>query len=63
MLLVYNCYWYVYKEGRSKVFFIFSFYIFALIIVISRFLNYVLLLIYFYDKDHNSKTLLTAQDI
>ena len=63
IFLVFNCYYYVYKEGRYKVFFILSFYIFSLLIAVSRFLNYAFLLVYVYDSEHNPETLLTAQNI
>lgn len=40
-----------------------SFYIFSLIILLSRFLCYFLLLVYYYQSPHSADTALTAQNI
>lgn len=48
LLLCYNSYFYLCKEKRYKSFYVVSFYVFSMIIVISRFFNYFFLLIYFY---------------
>jgi len=47
-LLLYNSYWYLCKFKRYKSFYIASFYVFSFIILLSRFLSYLLLLFYIY---------------
>ena len=62
-LLGYNCYWYSYKQERYKNFYVAAFYVFSIIIVISRFASYLVLLVVFYQSSLHSDTLLLAQTV
>lgn len=63
MLLIYNCYWYFYKQERYKNFYVAAFYTFSFVIVISRLACYILLLIAFYQPLFSPNDLLAAQTV
>lgn len=60
-LLFYNCRWYLCKESRYKQFYVMSFYILSITIILTRFVSYFILIIYFYKPEPG--TLSAAQDI
>ena len=49
ILLLYNTYWYIYRQKRYKSYFVLSFYIFSIIILVTRFLCYLLLVRFYYE--------------
>ena len=63
LLLLYNSYWYLLPQKRYKSFYVASFYVFSFIILLSRFLNYVFLLKFYYENPPDYNTVLLAQDI
>ena len=62
-MLCYNSYWYIYRQNRYRSHYVMSFYIFSMIIIVSRFLCYLLLLVYYYESPSDPDTAILAQNI
>ena len=64
-LVIYNIYWFLYKQQRFRIYFISSFYTFAMLVIILRLAQYNLLMLVFYSDSsqikRQEKTLVFAE--